>query len=82
LLAVNTRKIIGDNIRGYRKILGLSQKEFAKIAGMNHTYLASIERGEKNVTIDTIIRIALVLGVPQHILLIEGAHKWSRMVKR
>ena len=79
---MNARKTIGDNIRGYRKILGLSQKEFSQIAGMNRTYLASVERGEKNITIDTILRIATVIGVPHHLLLQEGAHKWSRVVKK
>ncbi len=49
---------------------------------MNNTYLASIERDEKNVTIDTIARISEVLGVPQHLLLLEGAYKWSRIAKR
>jgi transcriptional regulator with XRE-family HTH domain len=75
---LDTRQIIGQNIRGYRRILGLSQKEFAKLARINNTYLASIERGKKNLTIDTIIRIASVIGVPEHILLVEGAFEWNR----
>ena len=78
---LNTRHKIGQNIRGYRKILGLSQKEFAKLAAINNTYLASVESGRKNVTIDTITRIAEVIGIPVHLLLVEGAFNWNKYGK-
>lgn len=77
MLALKARKILGENIKGYRKILGLSQQEFADAAGLNRSYLATVERGQKNITFDNIIKIAGAIGVPPHMLMIEGAFKWS-----
>ena len=72
------RQIIGENIRGFRNILKLSQTEFAKRAHLNRSHLSSIEQGEENLTIDSLERIATILGVPIHVLLIEQSHTWAR----
>ncbi|WP_423175112.1 helix-turn-helix domain-containing protein [Stenotrophomonas maltophilia] len=55
--------MFAGNVRRLRKERGLSQEELAEAAGVHRTYVGMIERGEKNVTIYNIERIALALGV-------------------
>jgi transcriptional regulator with XRE-family HTH domain len=49
------------NLRATRKEKHLSQEELAAIAGLHRTYVGSIERGERNVSIDNIERLAEAL---------------------
>jgi transcriptional regulator with XRE-family HTH domain len=51
------------NLRATRKEKGLSQEELAAIAGLHRTYVGAIERGERNVSIDNIERLAIALGL-------------------
>ena len=46
-----------------RKRLGLSQEELADLAGLHRTYVGSIERGERNVSIDNMEALANGLKV-------------------
>ena len=63
------RKIVAANIRRCRKELGVSQQNFAYDIDMDRTYFGAIERGERNVSIDNIERIATGLNVSPHLLL-------------
>jgi len=65
------RAIVAANIRRYRKSLGISQQDFAYDIEMDRTYFGGIERGERNVAIDNIERIAKGLKVSPHLLLID-----------
>jgi transcriptional regulator with XRE-family HTH domain len=56
-------KIIGSNVRFYRKHRQLSQEELADLAGLHRTYVGGIERGERNVSAENISKIALALHV-------------------
>jgi transcriptional regulator with XRE-family HTH domain len=67
------REILAANIRHYRKERGISQQDFAYDIEMDRTYFGGIERGERNVSIDNIERIANGLGISAHILLLEPA---------
>ncbi len=52
----------GVLIRRLRMERGLSQEEFARRCGLHRTYIGSIERGEKTVTIETADKLAKALG--------------------
>lgn len=56
------QKKFGLIVRKKRKDKGLSQEELAEKAGLHRTYIGMIERGEKNVTLVNIAKIALSLN--------------------
>lgn len=62
-MASRVRKSFGKRVRELRKQKGYSQEELADKAGLHRTYIGSIERGEQNVSIDNIGKIAKSLGV-------------------
>ena len=53
----------GERVRELRKEKAISQEELADRAGVHRTYIGMIERGEKNITIVNIQKIAKALGV-------------------
>lgn len=53
----------GDRVRARRLDAGLSQEALAEQAGLHRTYVGSIERGERNVALVNIVRLARALGV-------------------
>lgn len=53
----------GQKVRSERLSLGLSQEELALIAGVHRTYIGMIERGEKNITLINIEKIAKALSL-------------------
>lgn len=52
------QRTVGRNLRAYRKACGLSQEEFADVLGVHRTYMGGIERGERNLTLKSLERIA------------------------
>jgi transcriptional regulator with XRE-family HTH domain len=56
-------KIIGKNIRYYRKALGITSAELGFITGMDRSALCKIERGEINITIETLLIISDNLNI-------------------
>ena len=63
------RVAFGARIRAARKNLGLSQEELAHVADLDRTYVGSVERGERNVSLDNIYRLAKALGaMPQDLI--------------
>ncbi len=54
---------LGRNLRRYRIDRGLSQEEFADELGVHRTYMGSIERGERNLTLRTVERLAGLIAV-------------------
>ncbi len=52
---------LGKTIRQLRQCRNLSQETFAEICGLHRTYICDVERGVRNVTIGTLLRIAHAL---------------------
>jgi transcriptional regulator with XRE-family HTH domain len=52
----------GRNLLAYREARGLSQEAFADTLGFHRTYLGGVERGERNLTLKSVERIAGRLG--------------------
>lgn len=56
-------KRFGQNLREYRQQAGLSQEKLAAKAGIDRTYVGGAERGERNVALINIVRLAEALGI-------------------
>lgn len=56
-------KQFGEIVREIRKQRNLSQEEFAEKCGLHRTYIGGIERGERNVSLLNIIKMAQALDV-------------------
>ncbi len=65
------RLIFAANLRKARIAQTLSQEELAASAGLHRTYISSIERGERNISIDNMQKLAVALGIPLPILLLD-----------
>ena len=63
---------LGRNLRARRLAKGLSQEAFADLLGIHRTYIGGLERGERNVTLRTVERIAGRLGDDAGRLLADG----------
>ncbi len=55
--------IVGRNLKFYRYQCGLSQEKFYEKFGLNYKYLASVERGEVNVSIEFLANLAKLLNI-------------------
>lgn len=60
---MDTRSIIGWNLRRLRVEKGLSQERLALESGIDRAYVGRVERGSENVTVSTLEAFATVLGV-------------------
>lgn len=56
-------EVLAHNIRALRRKKGLSQEELAEKCGLHRTYVGSVERGERNVTLSTLEAFSSTLGV-------------------
>jgi transcriptional regulator with XRE-family HTH domain len=54
--------IIAKNLRELRRASGLSQEELADRAGLHRTYVSAVERGERNLTVGSLEKIAVALN--------------------
>ncbi|WP_404427176.1 helix-turn-helix domain-containing protein [Ureibacillus chungkukjangi] len=57
-------EVIGERIRSLRKEKKMSQEELAHLASLSNTYIGQVERGEKNITVESLSNIATALKVP------------------
>lgn len=58
----------GQRIRARRERLGWSQMALADEVGLHFTYISSVERGERNISLQNIVRLAASLGVDPAVL--------------
>ncbi|AIX08017.1 MULTISPECIES: helix-turn-helix domain-containing protein [Bacillus] len=54
---------VGHKIRDLRKAKGWTQENFAEKSGFQSSYIAGVERGERNITLDTLDRLLEVLEI-------------------
>jgi transcriptional regulator with XRE-family HTH domain len=53
----------GERLREVRQRAGVSQEKLADLAGLHRTYVSSVERGKRNISLQNIERLAIALGV-------------------
>lgn len=68
-MADDPKRVLGQAIRKRRLALGLSQEKLAEKADLHWTYIGGIERGERNVSLVNIVRIARALKISVSALL-------------
>jgi transcriptional regulator with XRE-family HTH domain len=56
-------QILAENIRAFRRSNNLSQEQLANMCELHRTYIGSVERGERNVTLSTLELLASALDV-------------------
>lgn len=57
------KEIFGRQVKRYRKKRGISQEELASLSELHRTYVGAIERGERNVSLNNVEKIASSLDV-------------------
>lgn len=67
------QQTVGRSVKAYRRAQGLSQESFAHILGVHRTYLGGVERGEYNLTLKSVERMAGRIGLhPMALLGVYG----------
>ncbi|MGB8480474.1 MAG: helix-turn-helix transcriptional regulator [Acidobacteriaceae bacterium] len=68
-MELDPRIQLGETVRKKRLLLNLSQEGLAERADLHWTYIGGIERGERNVSLLNIVKVARALGTtPSHLL--------------
>jgi len=62
------KKSFGASVRNWRKRLGISQEELAERATLHRTYISDVERGARNVSLQSMQRLASALDTSLHSL--------------
>ncbi|MEM4235188.1 MAG: helix-turn-helix transcriptional regulator [Candidatus Methanomethylicaceae archaeon] len=58
----DVKVLFGQRLKIIRERKQISQERLAALAGLNRTYISKIERGERNITLTTMMRLAHALG--------------------
>jgi transcriptional regulator with XRE-family HTH domain len=64
-------KVFGTNLKKMRLEKGLSQERFAENCGLHRTYISDIECFQRNVSLETVQKIADALGIDTYKLFLE-----------
>jgi len=69
LAQLDPKSVLARNVRRLRTSTGFSQEELAARAGLHRTYISSVERGQRNVSVENIFALARALGCdPQQLV--------------
>lgn len=69
---MNILKIFGDNLKHYRLLKNLTQEELAFKSGLHRTYISSIERYNRSISLENIQKLAVALEIDAYQLLKEN----------
>lgn len=61
---LTAREVFARNLRRVRRMKDLSQEELGMQAGVSRAYVSSVERGDRNISIDNMGHLASALSVP------------------
>lgn len=70
-MGMDIRRLVGLNLKTYRKAAGFSQEGLALECGLHRTYVSGVERGVRNPTVLVLAQLAEPLGIPASKLLEE-----------
>lgn len=65
----DTKISLGENIKQHRLERKISQEQLAYMCSLHRTYIGSVERGERNISLENIVSISRALGISASILL-------------
>jgi CheY-like chemotaxis protein len=60
---IDVKKMFGTSVRSWRNLLGISQEELAERASLHRTYVSDVERGARNLSLESIERLAHALEI-------------------
>lgn len=69
-MSMTARLNFARNLRKLRTSKGISQEKLADLCNLHRTYVSSVERGERNITVDNMERLAVALEVDLRELLL------------
>lgn len=55
-------QLLGDQLKKSRVKKGLTQEQLAELSGLHRTYIGSVERGERNITVKNLYKILLAMN--------------------
>jgi transcriptional regulator with XRE-family HTH domain len=72
---VSLDKIVGDNVRGYRKKKNLTQEALAIKAGLSPNFLSAFENGRETLSLKRLEKLIKILKMEPHLLFIPESYK-------
>lgn len=60
----HVRRFLGERLRSLRKDRGLSQERLGSRSGLSGKFIGEVERGEKSISVDSLYKVSVALGVP------------------
>jgi transcriptional regulator with XRE-family HTH domain len=67
---MDMRRLVGRNVKRFRKKKGLTQEQLAEISGFSQQYISNLEQGYRNPTVITLYELSAALGV-SHVELVR-----------